>query len=106
MTEQDDSSAGDADRDDLADLIASAQESAENGESPAHVRIGLIQNGVDGDAADAIVDRVFADRDTPLSERHREVAAASVSNSWMFWIGGLILINVCSWIFDWPFWLY
>ena len=26
--------------------------------------------------------------------------------SWLIWIGLLGLINLLSWLFDWPFWIY
>ncbi len=101
MTEQSESTG-----DELAELIAGVQESADNGESAARVRMRLVQRGMDANAADAIIHRVYSNTDAPLSERHRQAASAAVDNRWMFWIGGLVLINLLSWLFDWPFWIY
>ncbi len=25
---------------------------------------------------------------------------------WLVWIGVLLFINLLSWVFDWPFWVY
>jgi hypothetical protein len=90
--------------DELAEMIARAQTAADNGDSPRKIRMQLVQEGMDPDAADAIVQRVCDDR--PLSSRHRVPASSGGGNSWAVWIGILVLINGLSWLFDWPFWIY
>ncbi len=25
---------------------------------------------------------------------------------WVVWLGGLLVINFLSWLFNWPFWVY
>ena len=28
------------------------------------------------------------------------------SNSWIFYVAALVVVNLLSWVFDWPFWIY
>ena len=105
----------------LVAVVERVQKAAEDGQARSRVRMQLVQEGLDADAADAIVDRVFKP-ELPLSQRHRASAAMAASSassagsagsvggggvqSWMFWLGGLALINFLSWAFDWSFWIY
>ena len=100
--------AGSAQDDDLPEIIARVQAAAENGEPQSRVRMQLVQEGVDAETADVIIERVYKPT-VPLSRRHRSSASGSESGggmSWLIWIGLLGLINLLSWLLDWPFWIY
>jgi hypothetical protein len=100
--------------DDLAALVAQVQAAADSGELPSRIRMRLVVEGVEPETADAIVARVYHAQ--PLSERYREASRDRVARihreeggsgaSWMFWVGGLVVLNVLSWLFHWGFWIY
>ena len=35
-----------------------------------------------------------------------EGASEGRSHSWIFYVVALVVINLLSWVFDWPFWIY
>lgn len=98
--------AADGDRDEFTALIARVQTAAENGEPVAHVRMQLVQDGVEPHTADAIVERVYNREDAPLSTRHRVPVRGDGANGWFVWIGILLFVNLLSWLFDWSFWIW
>lgn len=107
-------------RDDSQDLeaqVRKVQEAKDNGEPASRVRMRLVMDGIDPAVADAVIDRVY--NDAPLRERYRDMAAKQTAKferadrvasgnylSWAWWIAALVGINVLSYVFDWPFWIY
>lgn len=76
-------------------------EEIQKGTPPQSIKDKLIGEGVDRQTADTIVDDFV---------QYAKEAEAEQSESggmgWLMWIGIILVINLLSYIFDWPFWLY
>ncbi len=90
-------------RRELARLVA---QSLAKGETPADITQQLVNNGwAQADAAEfvgMIALQQHANADRPAAPADD----GGGGMGWLLWIGALIGINVCSWLFDWPFWVY
>ena len=89
--------------DDLAGLVA---ESLAKGEKPADISQQLVNNGWEQAAADEFVGSIGQH----LAHAQRTAAQSSAGGGggmgWLVWIGLLLFINLLSWLFNWPFWIY
>jgi predicted acetyltransferase len=73
------------------------------GTSPNDVVANMVENGWEEDDAREMVGSI--------AMRMSEAAAAQEESGgggggWLLWIGIIIGINVLSYIFNWPFWIY
>lgn len=82
----------------LANLISDA---LDKGDTREEILADLVNNGWEQKAAHELVGAV---------ERAKYSQSTGASNggglSWMIGPGALILFNVCSYLFDWGFWLF
>jgi hypothetical protein len=109
-------------QDDIAATITWVQEQREAGHTRGALREQLITHGYSEDEAHKLVDTALGTPDQ-IAARHgasrRARSRATDGESayggeggggegagWMIWIGILLVINLLSWIFDWPFWIY
>lgn len=71
----------------------------QNGLSSAEVESKLVEQGLDKESAGAVVKNL---NDYLAGKNDGDGGAMG----WLVWIGILIGINLLSYIFDWPFWIY
>ena len=76
-------------------------EQLSDGRSQKQVAKQLVDSGWDQDNADEFVAAV----NTQMSEAGAKSGGGG-GKSWLIWIGALLLINLLSYLFDWPFWIY
>lgn len=70
-----------------------------SGMPPAEVKAKLVEQGLGKETADIVVDNL-------TKHMEEQKSGGSGAMGWLGLIGFLILINVLSYIFDWPFWIY
>ena len=90
-----------AEAQELALLVAKA---LANGESRESVIADLTNNGWDPAEADDYVSTI----EYHLSQaQHRQSSGGGGEGmGWLLWIGGILLINLLSYLFGWGFWIY
>ncbi len=102
-------------QDDVAATIAWVQEQRDAGHTRGALRQQLVTHGYSEDEAHELVDTALGTPDQIAARRgasRRARSGAMETDSggdgagWLIWIGILLLINLLSWIFDWPFWVY
>jgi hypothetical protein len=70
------------------------------GKSSTQIKDALVSEGLDNESAKIVVNNM----NQAITEQKRN--ESSGVGGWVIWIGLLLLINLLSWIFDWPFWIY
>ncbi|PAY20209.1 hypothetical protein CKO51_07170 [Rhodopirellula sp. SM50] len=82
----------------LAEVVA---KSLSEGEDPQTIAQKLVDSGWDPEEAASFVGSI---------EHHmmhaQHAGGGSEVQGWMLWGGGLIVINLLSWMFNWGFWIY
>ena len=73
----------------------------QSGKTDVEIEENLMQQGLDKEGASAIV-KATKNADLQYTEKD----SGSGGMGWLIWILVLIVVNVCSAIFDWPFWIY
>ncbi len=63
----------------------------------------LVENGWEKEDAEEFVGSIATQM---AAARTRQKASGGGGTSWLIWIGLLLLINLLSYIFNWPFWIY
>ncbi len=78
------------------------------GKSNIEIKEALMGDGLDAEAADAVVKNMNEVIQNKSSARSSESESSGGSGAYRFliWIGILILVNILSAVFDWGFWLY
>ena len=90
-----------SDQNGFTDLTEGVAEALADGRSHFQIVTRLVDNSQEKDnAADLVKTVDHHISSTPVKNERGEVA------SWLIWIGLLALINVLSYLFDWPFWVY
>jgi hypothetical protein len=79
-------------------LIAAIASARAQGASHDQILTMLVETGVEREAANQLASRVIGDVDF--------AASSEEIPRWVWYAGGLVLVNLCSAIFDWPFWIY
>lgn len=89
-----------AEAQELALLVAKA---LANGESRESVIADLTNSGWNPDEANEYVTEI----EYHLAEaRSRQGSGGGEGMGWLLWIGGILLINLLSYLFNWGFWIY
>ncbi len=99
---------------DIAATLAWIREQRDAGHSRGALRQQLEEHGYDAETAASLVDTALGDARQTAARRARSSRRAahgggggdSEGLGWLIWIGLLLFINLLSWIFDWPFWIY
>ena len=89
-------------RRELAGLVA---ESLAKGEKPADITKQLVNSGWEQDTADEFVNSIALH----LASAKRTAAQSGDGGGamgWVAWIGVILFINLLSYLFEWPFWIY
>ena len=73
----------------------------QSGKSDSEVEQTLVEKGIDKEGASVIVKAA-----SKSGYQYREQDNDSGGMGWLIWIVILIVVNICSAIFDWPFWIY
>jgi len=79
----------------------------QEGKSDWEIEQELLMKGLDQDEAQTMIaktDRAMARQAS--GEERQSSSGLGAAGGWLIWIGVLILINVLSYAFDWPFWIY
>ena len=77
------------------------------GKSDWEIEQELLMKGLDQEEAQTMIaktDKALA-RQASGEERASSGGGGGAAG-WLIWIGVLILVNVLSYAFDWPFWIY
>lgn len=88
-------------------LVGMVAESLAQGQKADEISAQLVNGGWEQEAADEFVASValhLASAQHDASESSR--GGGGEGMGWLLWIGALLFINLLSWLFDWPFWVY
>ena len=88
---------------DLAQLVAN---SLGSGKTQVEVAQQLIDSGWEEKAAQEFVGQISLALLETQERPHAGSRGGGGGMSWLIWIGLLIGINVLSYLFNWPFWIY
>ena len=83
----------------LAGLVA---ENLAKGESPDEIVQQLVDSGWELDDAQSFVGSIQFQLEHP---KHQP-ASDGDGMGWLVWIGGVLLINLLSYLFNWGFWIW
>jgi hypothetical protein len=83
----------------LAGLVA---ENLAKGESPEEIVQQLVDSGWQLDDAQGLVGTI----QRQLHSAQQQPAGGGEGMGWLVWIGGIVLINVLSYLFNWNFWIW
>ncbi|MGB1102998.1 MAG: hypothetical protein ACPG21_05160 [Crocinitomicaceae bacterium] len=78
----------------------------QEGKSNWEIEQELLMKGLDQEEAQTMISK------TEKALARQEAAPAQAEGGgngvagWLIWIGVLILVNILSYAFDWPFWIY
>jgi hypothetical protein len=61
----------------------------------------LVADGWSQEDANSLVTSVEA-----AMQEEPSSGGGSRVGGWVLWLGALVVINLLSWAFDWPFWIY
>jgi len=81
-------------------IYAYAIELKNSGKSDSQIQEALVEKGLDEESSKTVVDNLSN------AEAQNAEGESSGFPSWLIWIALLILVNILSAIFDWPFWIY
>ena len=84
----------------LAMLVA---ENLQSGESPAEIVEQLVGNGWEENDAIGFVGSIQQQLSQPAQYSQE---GGGEGMGWLLWIGGVLLINLLSYLFGWGFWIY
>ena len=83
----------------LAELVA---KNLGEGESAEEIAQQLVDNGWELDDALGFVGSIRRQLDTA----QQNTSAGGEGLGWLVWVGGILLINLLSYLFNWGFWIY
>ena len=83
----------------LAMLVA---ENLQKGESPEEIAEQLVESGWEQNDAIGFVGSI----QRQLESHQQSGGRGSEGMGWLVWIGGILLINALSYVFNWGFWIY
>lgn len=82
-------------------------QSLARGESQQEVTDQLVSDGWDQEGAAAFVHSVAQQvADGQSGPAPAASGGGGGGSSWLVWIGILVLVNLLSYVFNWPFWIY
>ena len=93
------------DQQEMRELAGIVAQSLSKGEKPADITKQLVNSGWEQADADEFVNSIAQH----LASAERAAAQSSSGGGgmgWLIWIGALLLINLLSYLFEWPFWIY
>lgn len=82
----------------LAILVA---ENLQKGESPEEIVQQLTESGWEEQDAIGFVSSIKHQLEEP-----QHVSQGGGGMGWLVWLGGILLINLLSYLFNWGFWIY
>lgn len=91
------------DQRELAGLVA---KSLSEGQQPADIAKQLVDSGWEQQAADDFVGSIAQHLANAEQAAQSESGSGGGGMGWLAWIGVLLFINLLSWLFNWPFWVY
>ena len=80
-----------------------AAEGLASGRPRTSVANDLVANGWSEEDANELV---LSIEEAMLENAGESDGGGSGIGGWVIWIGVLVVINLLSWAFDWPFWIY
>ena len=90
-----------------------AKELKRQGKSNAEIKQAVMAEGLDEEKANGLLKTLSNISANSLSKNPEDriieddgSSSDSGSSSWIFYILGLLAVNLLSWLFDWPFWIY
>ena len=89
------------DDDEIQDLAMLVAQNLAKGESPEAISQQLVDSGWDPDEATAFVGSIQQQLAQMQSNQ-----GSDEGMGWLLWIGGILLINLLSYLFNWGFWIY
>ncbi len=85
----------------VAQLVA---KSLSEGKSQADIASQLVANGWDQETAETFVSNIAIS--LANAQSHAAQSSGGGGMGWLVWIGLLLFINLLSYLFNWPFWIY
>lgn len=85
----------------MRELVDHVAQALAEGQSQEQIVGKMVENGWEQDHASAFVGAVQQELETA-----EPPAESSSGGGWLVWIGLLLFINLLSYLFDWPFWVY
>ena len=86
--------------DEIQELVQIVAKSLAEGEDPQAVAQSLVDSGWEPDQANGFVGSIMQQMQAAQS------GGSGEGMGWLLWIGGILLINFLSWVFNWGFWIY
>lgn len=91
--------------DEIQDLTEAVATSLAEGENPQVVAQQLIDSGWEPDQANGLVESIQYQLQE-MESVDRNAGGESEVKGWLIWGGGILGINLLSWLFNWGFWIY
>ena len=88
--------------DEIQGLVNVVAQGLSNGESPDKMIQQLVDSGWEKSQAEDLVYSV----NMQLAEAQSQQSGGGEGMGWLLWIGGILLINLLSYLFNWGFWIY
>ena len=89
--------------DEIQELAGVVAQGLMEGKDPAAMAQQLVDSGWDPDQAGQFVGSI----QLQLSQAQRQHdSGGGEGMGWLVWIGGILVINLLSWIFGWGFFIY
>ena len=85
----------------LANLIS---EALDRGEPRDKLLNDLVNNGWEKESAEGLMGAI--EHAKYAQPTHAAGGGDGGGMGWLIWIGALVVINLCSYLFNWGFWLY
>ncbi len=89
------------DDDEIQDLAMLVAKNLADGESPDTIVNQLVDSGWETDDANSFVASI--QHQLAQMQSHQ---GDGEGMGWLLWIGGILLINLLSYLFNWGFWIY
>lgn len=90
------------DDDEIQDLAMLVAENLAKGESPDAIAQQLVDSGWEAEDANSFVSSI----QYQLAQAQRSQGGGGEGMGWLLWIGGILGINLLSYLFNWGFWIY
>lgn len=90
---------------DQAELAGLVAKSLSEGQQPADIAKQLVDSGWKQQEADEFVGMI-AQHLANAQQAAARPDSGGGGMGWLAWIGVLLFINLLSWLFNWPFWVY
>ena len=94
------------DQQELDELAALVAKSLDEGEKHADISTQLVNHGWEQEAADEFVGRIALQLASAKHVPAQSNDSGGGAMGWLVWIGVILFINLLSWLFKWPFWIY